>query len=139
MKSSKIAFLIIGIIISTTLFTTLAFYIKNNRISPNNKEITVLAIINYGTLIPENQEEYSVSISNGSTALEVFAKVADLDLLNYSFGVYIRGVNGYTEQSPHYWAFYYYNHDSQMWVYSEVGVHGYYTVQNDRIKLQYTG
>ena len=140
MKRSKIIFLLIGLILSATVSTTLSLYIRNNNISSNNEEITVLAIINYGSLKQDNQEEYNVSISKGSTALQVFIKIAELDLVNYSIGVYVRGVNGYTEQLPNkYWTFYYFNHETLTWIYSEVGVNSFFVDKEDQIKLQYSG
>jgi hypothetical protein len=105
----------------------------------DGQEVIVTAIINYGSLKPETQEEYNVTFETGSTALQVFMSVAELDLLNYSFGVYIRSVNGYTEQLPNYWGFYYFDYNAQSWAYSAVGVDQYRIEDDSKIKLEYTG
>lgn len=118
--------------------TALVVYLRNYQPNSNGEEITVVTIINYGSLKQDNFEEYNVSITSGSTALQVFSIVAELDLLNYSFGVYIKGVNGYAEQGSNYWSFYYFNHEEQLWVYSELGVSNYLVEQGEKIKLQYS-
>ena len=138
MKRSKILFLLIAIIISAGVSTALVVYLKDYRPSSNGGDITVVAIINYGSLKQDNIEEYNVSIASGSTALQVFSEVVELDLLNYTFGVYIKGVNGYIEQGSNYWAFYYFNQEEQLWVYSELGVSNYLVEPGERIKLQYS-
>ena len=138
MRRSKIFFLLIAIVISAGMSTALVVYLKNYRPNSTGQNITVMTIINYGSLKQDNLEEYNVSIASGSTALQVFSMVAELDLLNYSFGVYIKGVNGYTEQGSNYWAFYYFNHEEQLWVYSELGVSNYLVEPGDRVKLQYS-
>lgn len=107
--------------------------------SQNGDEVIVTAVINYGSLNPSAEETFNVTIKNGSTALQVFASIADLDLLNYSLGSYIRGVNGYTEQLPDYWAFYYFDFDTQSWSYSAIGVNQYRITDGSKIKLEYTG
>jgi len=118
--------------------TALVVYLKNYRQNSNGEEITVVTIIDYGSLKQDNLEEYNVSVISGSTALQVFSRIAELNLLNYSFGVYIKGVNGYIEQGSNYWAFYYFNHEEQIWVYSEIGVSNYLVEQGEKIKLQYS-
>lgn len=118
--------------------TALVVYLRNYKPNSNGVDITILTIINYGSLKQNNIEEYNVSIASGSTALQAFSKVAELDLLNYSFGVYIKGVNGYIEQGSNYWAFYYFNNEEQLWVYSEFGVSNFLVESSDKIKLQYT-
>lgn len=138
MRKSKIIFLLIAIIISAGMSTALVIYLKDYGPNSNGGDITVVTIINYGSLKQDNVEEYNVSIPSGSTALYVFSKVVELDLLNYSFGVYIKGVNGYMEQGSSYWAFYYFNHEEQLWIYSELGISNYLVESGERIKLQYT-
>ncbi len=138
MKKSKIVFLLIAIILSASMSTALVVYLRNYKPNSNGVDITILTIINYGSLKQNNIEEYNVSIASGSTALQAFSKVAELDLLNYSFGVYIKGVNGYIEQGSNYWAFYYFNNEEQLWVYSEFGVSNFLVESSDKIKLQYT-
>ena len=138
MKSSRIVFLLIAIVITAGISSALAVYLKNYRANSNGEEITVVTIIDYGTLKQDNLEEYNVSVISGSSALQVFSMVAELNLLNYSFGVYIKGVNGYAEQGSSYWAFYSFNQEEQQWVYSELGVSNYFVKQGAKIKLQYS-
>lgn len=138
MNKTRIFFLIFAILSIVLLSIGLFYYVKFGTKNNNNDDIIVLAIIDYGTLKQDNYEEHNVSVSRGNSALQVFNKIATLDLVNYTFGVYVKGVNGYTEQFPNYWAFYYYNTDFQMWSYSEVGVSNYYVDNGDQIKLMYT-
>lgn len=105
----------------------------------DGEDVIVTAIINYGSLKPGAQDEYNVTIQTGSTALQVFASIAELDLLNYSFGAYIRGVNSYTEQLPNYWGFYYFDFNTRSWIYSAIGVDQYQIEDESKIKLEYTG
>ncbi len=140
MKRSKIIFLAIAIIILTIISIALSFYIKNTKSNENGDEITVLVIINYGSLKTiNNYEEYNVTIKEGSSSLVAFSLVADLELTNFSFGSYVKGVNGYSEVLPDYWAFYYYDYLIDDWQYSPYGISNYYLEEDDRIKLQYTG
>jgi len=138
MNKTRILFLSLAISCIIVLSTGLFFYVKYRTENNNNDDVIVLAIIDYGTLKQENYEEHNVSTTRGNTALQVFNEIAVLNLVNYSFGVYIKGVNGYTEQFPNYWAFYYYNYELQVWSYSEVGVNNYYVEDGDQIKLMYT-
>jgi len=139
-KKSKITFLLVAIIILTTLSVALTFYLRNVKPGENDGEIVVLTIINYGSLKPiNNSEEYNVTVQQGSSALSAFSLVADLDLTNYSFGSYVKGVNGYSEELPNYWAFYHYNLQTDEWQYSPYGISNYYLDANSKIKLQYTG
>ena len=117
----------------------LTFYLRYVNNNQDGGEILVTALINYGSLKPLSEEEYIVTIQNGSTALQVFTSIADLDLQNFTFGSYIKGVNGYTEQLPNYWGFYYFDFDSQTWKYSPVGVDQYRVINGSKIKLEYTG
>lgn len=140
MKRSKIIFLTIAIIILTIISIALSFYIKNTKPNENGGEITVLAIIDYGSLkTTNNHEEYNVTVKGGASSLVAFSLVADLELTNFSFGSYVKGVNGYTEVLPDYWAFYYYDYLIDDWQYSPYGISNYYLEEDDRIKLQYTG
>lgn len=139
MKKSKIIFLFIGITLLILLSTALAYYIINSTTTTDNDAIVVSAIINYGSLKEPNYEEFNVTINQGSTALQVFSKIAQLDLVNYTFGVFIQGVNNFTEQDGHYWSFHYYDSTTESWVYSEIGVSSYYVEDGDKIKLEYTG
>jgi len=140
LKRSKIIFLTIAIIILTIISVALSFYIKNAKPNENGDEITVLVIINYGSLkTTDNHEEYNVTIKEGSSALVAFSLVADLELTNFSFGSYVKGVNGYAEVLPDYWAFYCYDYLIADWQYSPYGISNYYLEEDDRIKLQYTG
>ena len=103
------------------------------------EEVVVTAVINYGSFKPGIEEEHNVTIQTGSTALQVFTSIAELDLLNYSFGAYIRGVNGYTEQLPNYWGFYYFDFSTKSWAYAAVGVDQYRIEGESSIKLEYSG
>jgi hypothetical protein len=139
MNKSKILFSLLGILILASLVTGLTFYYKLNLDEGQNEDINVMVVINYGTLLIENEETHNVTTKNGTSALEVFLEVAILELTNYSLGVYIKGVNGYSEQLPDYWAFYYYDYGLLSWMYSEVGVSNFLVEADDKIKLQYTG
>lgn len=140
MKKSKIIFLTIAIIILTIISVALTFYLINLKPSETDDEIVVLTIINYGSLKPINStEEYNVTVTKGSSALSAFSLVADLELTSYLFGIYVKGVNGYNEELPNYWAFYYYNLQTDEWQYSPSGISNYYLDVNSKIKLQYTG
>jgi hypothetical protein len=99
----------LSIILLVVLGCGLGFYIvKQTKPQYVGGNIVITAIIDYGSLRIDNYEEHNVTISNGSTALQVFMKIADLDIVNYTFGSYIRGVNGYKEQLPNYWSFHYF-------------------------------
>ena len=140
MKRTKYFFLSLSIILLVVLGCGLGFYIvKQTKPQYVEGNIVITAIIDYGSLRIDNYEEHNVTILNGSTALQVFMKIADLDIVNYTFGSYIRGVNGYKEQLPNYWAFHYFKQVSQTWYYSEVGVSAYYVQNGGKIKLAYTG
>jgi len=134
----KVFALILVIVIVLISVLGSLYYIKQKNENAPHK-IIVIVIINYDGLKQPNEERHNKTLMSGSTALEAFASVAELELVNYSFGVYIKGVNGYEEQLPAcYWAFYYYDHQKGEWIYSEVGVSNYYLKNNDWIKLQYT-
>ncbi|MBY8999421.1 MAG: hypothetical protein KGD64_00740 [Candidatus Heimdallarchaeota archaeon] len=139
MKKSKIIFLIMGIVLLTLVISALTFYFIYTSNIPTNDNINVTVIINYGSLKQVNQEEHNLTVTKGSSALQAFTNVVTLDLVNYTFGIYIVGVNGYPEQSPDYWAFYYFDHSLVEWVYAEVGVDNYYLDDGNMIKLEYTG
>ena len=140
MKKSQIIFLSIAVIILAVLSVSLAFYLRDTKPDNGEEEIVVLAIINYGSLKPiNNTEEYNVTVTIGSSALYAFSLIADLELTNYSFGSYVKGVNGYVEVLPNYWAFYYYDYQMEEWQYSPYGISNYYLSLNSKIKLQYTG
>jgi hypothetical protein len=117
----------------------LTFYLRYVDNNQDGNEVLVTAIINYGSLKLSSEEVYNVTIENGSTALQVFVCIADIELQNYSLGSYIRSVNGYTEQLPNYWAFYYFDFDSQTWAYSAIGVDQFKITNGSKIKLEYTG
>ncbi len=140
MKKSKIIFLSIALIIITIISVALTFHLKNVKPIENDEEIVVLTIIYYGSLKPiNNTEEYNVTVSMGSSALTAFSLVADLELTNYSFGSYVKSVNGYSEELPNYWAFYHYNIQTDEWQHSSYGISNYYLDENSKVKLQYTG
>ncbi len=139
MKKSKTFFLVIGVLLLAIISSALTYYIIYTSNPSSNGDISVTVIINYGTLIEDNQEEHNLTLTEGITALYAFSQVANLELVNYAFGVYVVGVNGYMEQFPDYWSFYYYDSSSELWVYSEVGVDNYYLEDGNKIKLEYTG
>ena len=140
MKRSKILFLTIAIFLIIILSAILSIYIHNQIINETDKEIEILVIIDFGSLKEsEKHEEHYVSVTEGTSALEAFNLVAELSVLNYPFGAYIKGVNGYLEELPNFWAFYYYEQNLEEWIYSSVGVSHFYLHEGDRIKLQYTG
>lgn len=139
MRTTRLVLIILGILSVALLATGFTLYMRYTTDTTNDEDIIVIAIINYGSLNPEAQEEHNVTTQKGSTALQVFANIAELDLLNFSFGVYVKGVNGYTEQSGDYWAFYYFDFDTQSWVYSSFGVGQYKIESESKIKLEYTG
>ena len=86
-----------------------------------------------------NPENHIINVTEGRTALTAFSMVAELNTVNHSFGVYIKGVNGYDEILPNYWAFYTYNLELNDWIYSAIGVNHHFLKEGDRIKLEYTG
>jgi hypothetical protein len=139
LKTTRIILIVLGISSLVLLTVGLTFYLRYSANSQNGEEVDVIAIINYGSLKPDAQEEHNITVQIGTTALQIFMSVAELDLLNYTFGVYIRGVNGYTEQLPNYWGFYYFDMDTQSWLYSAVGVDQYRIEGESKIKLEYTG
>lgn len=139
MKKSKIIFLILALIILITLSVALSFYVKNLRPEETDDETTVIVIFDYGSLKNPNYEEHNVTVHVGSSALVAFSKVADLQLTNYTFGSYVKGVNGYLEELPNYWAFYYEDPFTDGWQFSPYGISNYYLGVNSKIKLQYTG
>ncbi len=139
MKTSKIVFLIMSVLLLAIMTSGLTYYLIYTSNSSSNGDISVTVFINYGTLKEDNQEEYNVTLPGGKSALSAFSQVANLELVNYTFGVYVVGVNGYEEQFPDYWSFYYHDSSSGLWVYSEIGVDNYYLEDGNKIKLEYTG
>ena len=139
MRKSKIIFLVIGVLILAIVGSALTYYFNYTSNNSSNNDINVTVFINYGTLKEVNQEEHNLNLTEGKPALYAFSQVANLELVNYTFGVYVVGVNGYMEQFPDYWSFYYYDSSSELWVYSEMGVDNYYLEDGNRIKLEYTG
>ncbi|MCE7741674.1 MAG: DUF4430 domain-containing protein [Candidatus Heimdallarchaeota archaeon] len=140
MKRSKLLFLILAIILIVSLSLLLSFYIQFQKVNESDKEIEIQVVIHFGSLkIDANPEEYNINVTEGSSALEAFALVVELTLENHSFGAYIVGVNGYLEELPDYWRFYYYDYDQENWVISPVGVSHYYLQEGDKIKLHYSG
>ncbi len=139
MKKSKVVFLVVGVFLLTIVTSALTYYFIYTSNSSSVGDITVTVFINYGTLKEDNQEEYNVTLPGGKSALSAFSQVANLELVNYTFGVYVVGVNGYEEQFPDYWSFYYHDSSSGLWVYSEIGVDNYYLEDGNKIKLEYTG
>ena len=130
--------MILGIFLLVIVASTLTYYLIYTSKPKTDGEVSVTVFINYGTLKEENQEEYNLTFPESKSALHVFLQIAELDLVNYTFGVYVEGVNGYTEEFPDYWAFYYYDPNTDLWVYSEIGVDHYYIEDGDKIKLEYT-
>lgn len=127
------------ITISILLGSLIAFISTRHHFNQSDVYHHVTIIINYNNLRYPSEETYNLTVLDGSTALNCFSRVAELDLVNYSFGVYIRGVNGYYEHLPeHYWAFYYYDFNTSSWVYSNVGVSNYFITHDDKLKLEYT-
>ncbi|MHA1199183.1 MAG: hypothetical protein ACTSQF_07520 [Candidatus Heimdallarchaeaceae archaeon] len=140
MKRSKLLFLILAVILIVSLSLLLSFYIKFQNVNESDKQIEILVVIHFGSLKTEdNPEEYNINVTEGSSALEAFALVVELTLENHSFGVYIEGVEGYIEELPDYWRFYYYDYDQENWVVSPVGVSHYYMQEGEKIKLHYSG
>ncbi|MCG3225798.1 MAG: hypothetical protein H7645_02685 [Candidatus Heimdallarchaeota archaeon] len=139
MKKTRLILIILGISSLILLTIGITFYMKYATNVQNGEEVIVTAIIDYGSLKPGAEEEYNVTIQTGHTALQVFTSIAELDLLNYSFGAYIRGVNGYSEQLPNYWGFYYFDFNTRTWAYSAIGVDQYRIEGESKIKLEYTG
>ncbi|MCK5304102.1 MAG: hypothetical protein KAJ72_02560 [Candidatus Heimdallarchaeota archaeon] len=139
MKKSKIVFLVMGVLILAILASSLTYYFIYTSNSSSNGDISVTVFINYGTLKEDSMEEYNLTLTEGRSALFAFSQVANLELVNYTFGVYVVGVNGYREQFPDYWSFYYHDSSSELWVYSEIGVNNYYLEDGNKIKLEYTG
>jgi len=139
MKKSKIVFLIIGVLLLAIVTSALPYYFIYTSNSSSNGDINVTVFINYGTLKEDNQEEYNLTLTEGKSALYAFSQVANLELINYTFGVYVVGVNGYKEQFPDYWSFYYHDSSSGLWIYSEIGVDNYYLEDGNKVKLEYTG
>ncbi len=138
MRKSKIVFLVIGVLLLTIVTSALTYYFIYTSNDSSNNDINVTVFINYGTLKEVNQEEHHLNLTEGKSALYAFSQVANLELVNYTFGVYVVGVNGYMEQFPDYWSFYYYDSSSELWVYSEIGVDNYCLEDGNRIKLEYT-
>ncbi|MCK4971799.1 MAG: hypothetical protein KAS52_00625 [Candidatus Heimdallarchaeota archaeon] len=139
MKTSKIVFLVMGFLLLAIVTSASTYYFIYTSNPSSNGDIGVTVFINYGTLKEDNQEEYNLTLTEGRSALSAFSQVADLELINYTFGVYVVGVNGYKEQFPDYWSFYYHDSSSELWVYSEIGVDNYYLEDGNKIKLEYTG
>ena len=139
MKKSKMVFLVIGVILLALVTSALTYYIIYTSNPSSNGDINVTVFINYGTLKEDNLEEHNLNLTEGRSALYAFTQVANLELVNYTFGVYVVGVNGYTEQFPNYWSFYYYDSSTEFWVYSQIGVDNYYLEDGNKIKLEYTG
>ena len=130
--------MVLAVILVIILSLSIAYYFIKIQPPQTDGDVDVIAIINYGSL-GEIPEEYNISIPAGSTALKVFRQIALLDTINYSIGVYIRGVNGYLEDLPSYWSFQYFDINIQDWINSEIGVDKYFVSDGDKIKLQYTG
>lgn len=139
MKRSKIIFLILSIFLVLILSFSLTYYLIKTKPPSIEGDVTVLAIIHYGSLKAINVEEYNVTVESGSSALKIFSQIATLETTNFSIGIYIRGVNGYLEDLPYYWSFQYFDVNTKTWVYSEIGVDKYFVINGDKIKLQYTG
>ncbi|RLG14482.1 hypothetical protein DRN69_04190 [Candidatus Pacearchaeota archaeon] len=139
-KKYHLFFAFIGLILVSTLIGGSIYYFKFLNVSnQSEQEIQCQITIEYGTLNNYTIENYTISIKEGSSAFDAFSEVASLDVIQYPFGVYIRAVNGFEEQAPNYWAFYYFNSKNLSWTYSEVGVSNYYLSDGDKIKLSYTG
>ncbi len=140
MKRSRILFLTVAVLLIVLLSVGLFLYIQNRMVIESDKEVEILAVINFGTLkATENLEEHYINVTEGSSALEAFSLVAELTIVNFPFGAYIQGVDGYLEEGADFWFFYYYDNGLEEWVYSSVGVSHYYLHEGDRIKLQYSG
>ena len=140
MKTSRIIFLVMGVLLLAILTSALTYYFIYTSNPSSNGDISVTVFINYGTLKENSLEEYNLTLTEGRSALSAFSQVANLELVNYTFGVYVVGVNGYMEQFPdYYWSFYYHDSSSELWVYSEIGVDNYYLEDGNKIKLEYTG
>ncbi|UJG40136.1 MAG: DUF4430 domain-containing protein [Candidatus Heimdallarchaeum aukensis] len=140
MKKYRLFFAFIGFVLIASIIGGTVYYFKFLNISnQSEQEIQCQVIIEYGTLNNNTIEEYNITIKDGSTAFDAFSEVASLDVVQYPFGVYIRAVNGFEEQPPNYWAFYYFDSENLAWIYSEVGVSNYYLSDGDKVKLSYTG
>ena len=140
MKRSKVIFLSLAIILIISLSVALSFYIRSRKNITGDSEVEVQVIIDFGTLKSTNNHvEQYVNVTEGTSALDVFSLIAELTVVNYPFGAYVKGVDGYMESLPDFWGFYYYNYDNKEWAYSAVGVSNYYVEAGDRIKLHYSG
>ena len=140
MKKSQIIFLALAILLITFLGVILSFYIRDKNREVVNIEVEILVVIDFGTLKPyDNYNEYYVNVTEGTAAIDAFEVVANLTVTNYPFGAYIKGVDGYMEDLPDFWMFYYYDLELVDWMYSSVGVSHYYLYEGYKIKLQYSG
>ncbi len=140
MKRSKIIFLLVGVLLIALLSVSLSFYIINQSKNESDKEIEILVVIDFGTLKEfDNHTQQYVNVTEGTAAIDAFSLVANLTIIPYPFGAYIKGVDGYMENLPDFWEFYYYDLEIEDWFYSYVGVSHFYLQEGDRIKLQYSG
>ena len=140
MRRSKIVFFALALSLIVLLSIFLSVYIRNQKIDQSDKEVEVLIVIDFGSLKAfDNHTEQYVNVTEVTSALDAFALVANLTTTNYPFGAYITGVDGYVENLPDFWGFYYYEFEIEGWMYSSVGVSHYYLQEGDRIKLQYSG
>ncbi len=140
MKKIRVIFIFIGLLLITLLGEGSYLYFHQMILSKEpyeNSTIFCYVTINYGVLNNNSIENYNVTMKPGDTAYDAFNSVVDLDVKYYPFGIYIKGVNGYEEKPPGYWAFYYYNSSSDKWIYSEVGVSSYFLHDGDSVKLSY--
>lgn len=73
----------------------------------SGQQLNVNVSIDYGGL-RQNDFFSQISVTNGSTALEAFSKVANLSTKTFSFGLYVNGINGVMEdsQAGKYWQYY---------------------------------
>lgn len=139
LRRFKFIIILLGIITIAIIVSSLVAFIilRNHKGVPSNI-FSVTLIINYDNLRAPEEDIFYLNVSDGTSALVAFSRVAELDIVNYSFGCYVRGVNGYYEDLPdHYWAFYYFDFASLSWVYSNLGLSNYFITHEDMLKLQY--
>lgn len=139
MKRHKIVFSIIGTIILVLATMALVIYFEHQKMPEITGELAhVSIVIDYGKLKIPQEEVYNITVKSGTTAYDAFNEVVDLQTKNYSFGMFIEGVNGYVATPPDYWAFYYRQYCDETWIYAEIGVTTYKIKDGDMLKLAYT-
>ncbi len=139
MKRHKIVFSIIGTIILLLATTGLVIYFEYQKMPEiTDDPFNITIVLDYGKLKTPQEEFYNITVKSGTSAYDAFNEVVDLQTKNYSFGIFIEGVNGYVANPPDYWAFYYRQYCDETWIYAETGVSTYKIKDGDMLKLAYT-